>query len=345
MTGFLTMIPVSRARFRQIETELETIRAAHQTLLQLNATQSEELRQQIEKQVALVNRISYLSNDHQRLLKLNAEQYEALQQEKETNKQLLHSFGVERQNWKDERQGLQESCGTVDQQRILQWEELQAEKARNAELLSQFEQYKAILQDPVQMLNQSVPYKDLQGQNAAITKKNVTLLNVVATSDAIINDLHNDLATKNDQVVVTQDALRRAELDIDIIRSKLLHLEPGVDVESDGLISRVEAFETLVSSWIKENTPTQLWILVGNPAIEIIKVIQRHGLVTSASPPCLLTPDQFQQTVSESRSRLAICRYIITALLFHKIFRPVVFGLEGRYSAEVDCIEQRILSG
>jgi hypothetical protein len=120
----------------------------------------------------------------------------------------------------------------------------------------------------------------------------------------------------------------------------------ALQTDRDALTVKVVAYETLISASIEAITPTQEWESVGNSsALEVIKVLRRHGLVTAASPPCLLLADQFLQVISDCLSRSIICRHIIVAFIFQNIFRPTVFGLEEGLSATVDRIEKKHLGG
>jgi hypothetical protein len=137
---------------------------------------------------------------------------------------------------------------------------------------------------------------------------------------------------------------RNAELADEVLRFRMK--ETVCNEERKALTIKVIAYETLISASIETITPTQEWESVGNsPALEVIKVLRRHGLVTAASPPCLLLADQFLQVISDRLSRSIICRHIIIAFIFQHIFRPTVFGLEEGLSATVDRIEKRHLGG
>lgn len=330
----------------ELRNELSRLLNEQETLQASNTKQSLEL-EELKKQ------ISDLRKEHETLVRSNAMQSQELKDENARNLKLADELlslrldqETQRRNWNDEKSNLVGRTETFRQGTVTRQQELETERTRSAELEKEVMRLTAILQDPVEMLKLSAPYKDMEEKNNVSTRLNDTLQQALADRDLRLESISNDLSAKNGQFIDMTNTIRHKELENAMLESRLSHLAANSDNECQTLVPKVRAFESIVSSWITANTPTDAWETVGNPVIsEIIAVLQRQGLVTPESPPCLLLSDQLRYALSTTHSRMVICRHIITSVLFHKILQPSVCGLEEQYSTKVDGIEQSILNG
>jgi hypothetical protein len=330
----------------ELGNELSRLLNEHETLQASNTKQSLEL-EELKKQ------ISDLRKEHETLVRSNANQSQELKDENAKNLKLADEVlslrinqEIQRRNWNDEKSNLLGHNETFQRETVTRQQELETERTRSAELEMEVMRLTAILQDPVEMLKLSGPYKDMEEKNKVSTRLNDTLKHALINRDLRIESISNDLSAKDGQLTDITNSFQQKELEIATLESRLSRLATNSDNECQTLVSKVTAFASIVSSWITANTPTDGWKEVGNPAIiEIITVLQRQGLVTPESPPCLLLPDQLRYALDIPHSRTVICRHIITSLLFHKILQPSVCGLEEQYSTQVDGIEQSMLKG
>lgn len=330
----------------QLRNENERLLESHTTKsdeLQAQKAQYQELRTHNE---SLGRELSGLLDEHEKLKNVGSRQSQELREKKQKSLQLANELlclrvehEIQTRNWNDERAETYKSNKKLHQQIAAQEQDLQEERTRASFLRTEVNRYVTILQDPVQMQSLSAPYRDSEVKNRTVTELNLSLELAVADRDAVIEGQRSALAIQNIKI-------KNALQEIATLNGRLAYLDVNIVDESELLAAKVGAFEALVRSWVRENTPTSYWLPLGNHSTPaIINVLRRHGLATPLSPPCLISASQLQQGLSQLHSRTAICQHVLMALIFKHILHPAVNGLEKEDSAMVDRIEERLLKG